>query len=350
MSAARHVLLLLLLALLGSGCASPDDPAGLLDDYNERLARVLERSVPARAPTRVPAWPAARDLQMTPADVRVGLRTFLEFDRCGLLQQISERNSSLGKLQPSSQRLLYELRLLDGLQRCVDLTAGDLLSDDERRREFAAVVRETLATKAADLPQVYWNATFGAAEFREFLGVTATPLQPGEQAPAGAVEAIVFLSTLGPGRPLPGVDELERHYQQLVGNRLGARLWLGMDLAARELDRGSSLLEQQAADGGLCPAGRPTPRAQRLYGVFESQYLARIQPWLALHAREGRALAGAMEKLWQAQQATPPAAMVDYRRQAFAGAQSLPEIFTSATRRHALAWRAVLAPCGLAPR
>lgn len=347
--------LILLPALLLGGCTSPDDPAEILADYNARLARVLDMPLPPAAATRVPTWPASRDVVRTPADVRIGVFAFLDFGRCGMLREISERNSVLGRVHTPSQRLLYEMRLLRALHQCAALTAADFAGPDSAAREFASRVRQVLETKQRNLPAVYWNATFGAPELREFFAVGVLPLRVRDAAtlsePAAALTWLAPLGRLPADAPLPSAEEMERRYFQLSGNRRGGRTWLSLDLAIRELDRSSRLLEQAAATGRLCPGGKPRREDERLHNVFTAIYLGRVQPWLAVVAREGDVLGIALEKLWQAQSITPPAALQRYRAGVWApdSDDALLRAHDRAVRRHALAWKAVLAPCGWAP-
>lgn len=350
MSARTHILLL---CLLVAGCAPGKDPVDILADYNSRLARVLATEPPPAAAIRVPTWPASRDLLQETADVRVGLLEFLDFGRCGLLQEISERNSSLGRVQPASQRLLYELRMVRGLQQCAQLTAPDLAGADATRREFAGTVHTVLARKQQDLPLVYWNATFAAPEFREFFSVSALPLRPGDGAAVrGAAAAITTLASLGrlpATAPLPASDALEHQYYRLIGNRLGGRTWLSLDLAIRELDRASAMLEM-TVPATLCPGGAPGPQAQRLRGVFDAAYVARVQPWLSETGGAADELVVALERLWLAQQVTAPEELLQYRMNVWSGLPgSLVQEYQLSVRRHAHAWQALLQPCGLAP-
>lgn len=343
----------MLLPLLVAACAPGNTPTEILADYNARLARVLATDAPPAAAIRVPTWPASRDLLQTPADVRVGLLEFLDFGRCGLLQEISERNSSLGRVQTASQRLLYEMRLLRSLQQCRQLTDNDLAGTDAVRREFAGTVRTVLARKQQDLPVVYWNATFAGPEFREFFSVSTLPLRTGEgagvRAAASALTNLAGLGRLPAEAPLPASDALEHNYYRLVGNRFGGRTWLSLDLAIRELDRASAMLAA-ANPAQLCPDGKPGARALRLKGVFDAAYVARVQPWLSDSGRAADELVFALERLWQAQQVTPPPALLQYRINVWSGIPgSLVQDYQVAVRRHAHAWQALLAPCGLAP-
>lgn len=349
------VALLATLLLAGlTACSSPENPTASLADYNARLSRVLDAELPPAAATRVPTWPAIADITLQPTDVRVGMFRFLDFGRCGLLREISERNSGLGRVQAPSQRLLYEMRLLRGLRHCAEQTAADIDSQNAANREFALTVQQVLELKSRDLPLVYWNATFGAPELREFFSVSALPLRLNETGAAGEpANALAWLAALGrraPDAPLPASEAIEQQYYQLIGSRRGGRIWLSLDLATRELDRGTYVLQRAAHENNLCPGGTPTMRAQRLRNVFSQIYAARVQPWLAAIAGESRVLGDALEKLWQAQRVTAPPALARYRDAVWADhAGSVREDYNNAVRNHAMAWKSVLAPCNFLP-
>ncbi len=343
-----------LAAMLCAACSSPEDPVKVLADYNERIARALDTRLPTMTATRVPTWPTGDDILQNATDLRVTVFGGPDFGRCSLLREISTRGSSTDGIQTPPQRLLYEMRLLRGLRQCGELTAADLVNGTPAQREFATNVIHIHEIKRRDLPVIYWNATFGARELRDFFNVGARPLRM-QQAPSAheAANALSWLAALGrltPDTPLPATEALEQQYLQLAGNKLGGRTWLTVDLALRELDRSSFLLEQAAATQPLCPNGRPGPVANNLHLVFTEIYLPRIDPWLTATSRGAWMLTDALEQLWQTQQVSPPPAIVRYRARVWAKKPgSLMQDYDTAVRRHAQAWQAALGPCGYPP-
>lgn len=349
---ASHLAILLAAALLSSACTR-NDPAEALADYNIRLGRLLGDAPPPAAATRVPTWPALPEPPATTAAVRIDVFGFPDAGRCGLLQEISTRNSGLIRVQTPAERLLHEMRLLRALTQCHALTAGDLQSTDVTRRAFAATVRDALERKREDLPRVYWNNTFGATEFREFFSVGALPLRIGETTPVvEAGNAISWLAGLGRLRqeaPLPAPDAMAQQYYRLVGNKLGGRTWLSIDLAMRELDRASVLLER-ASPAALCPGGKPGTRAGQLHELFVTRYSQRLQPWMDASGRSAGLLADALDRLWDAQRVEPLPELQRYRQHVWADAPgSLVHDYDLALQRHLRAWQALLRPCGYAP-
>ncbi|MFZ5697197.1 MAG: DUF3080 family protein [Pseudomonadota bacterium] len=348
------VVMLALAAMLCAACSSPDDPVKVLADYNERIARALDARLPTPTATRVPTWPTGDDILQNATDLRITVFGGPDFGRCSLLRELSTRSSSADRIQTPPQRLLYEMRLLRGLRQCGELTAADLANGTPARREFATNVIHVGEIKRRDLPVIYWNATFGARELRDLFSVGARPLRmrqvPSADEAANALSWLAALGRLTPDDPLPATEALEQQYLQLAGNKLGGRTWLTIDLASRELDRSSVLLEQAAATQPPCPNGRPGPTADSLQRAYTEIYLSRIDPWLASVSRGAWMLTEALEQLWQAQQITPPPAIVRYRARVWAKERgSLMQDYDTAVRRHTHAWQAALGPCGYPP-
>ena len=116
--------LLPLLALNLIAC-SQDSGDKLFDNYQQRLARVLDADI-AQQP--VPAYAALaepRDLKQSLPDLRLDLTDTLATRHCSLDTLIGERNSSLGRVYSASKQLSYELRFLNQLQKCLEQSWDD---------------------------------------------------------------------------------------------------------------------------------------------------------------------------------------------------------------------------------
>lgn len=91
----------------------------MFENYLDRLANVAEVDIDeAIAPPAVPPYPRPRDIALPIDDIRIGVITYLEMTRCGLVGEISARNNSLGRVQRESGRFLYELNLFRKLSEC----------------------------------------------------------------------------------------------------------------------------------------------------------------------------------------------------------------------------------------
>src|SRR3990167_5167776 len=107
-----RLLLLAALASLGA-CSRGDSGLALQDDYLQRLSNALDEPPPESFDSaELPRYrmPPRRDRLISIAEVRISLLDLLiEVHRCpALQQQISQRNSSLGKQLTPSSRLAYE--------------------------------------------------------------------------------------------------------------------------------------------------------------------------------------------------------------------------------------------------
>lgn len=149
------------------GCGQSRSPEEVFTQLLERISNVTEVTVKSMDPFNLlPSYPRPRDLVLPVEDIRVGFSTYIGLGRCGLVGEVSARNSSLGKFQSPTARLLYERRFLRQLKRCIQ----DLQQSNEREtKKFLAEVQSIADKKTAILPTVYWNATFGSPEFRVLL-------------------------------------------------------------------------------------------------------------------------------------------------------------------------------------
>ncbi len=347
------VLVGLLVALLAgsglTGCQPRRDAAASLADYNNRLAHLLAQELPVIAPTRVPPWPMTIDSSDSPPAVRYSLFGFPDAGRCSLLQEISANERA--DLTPTPpQQWLRAMQLARALGQCAQLTRDDLQSSDVTRRAFAVAVHDALSQQQDDLGRLYWRATFASAGFREFFSVGVPPLRMGEGGLADeAAAAIAWLADQGRLRadaPLPSTEHINAHYYRLLGNKLGGRSWLAIDLAWREIERGSALLES-ASPAALCPSGQPNDNAQKLLALYNERY-ARLQPWLRENERAGQQLSRALEQLWQAQQITPPPELMHYRAALWLNQpHSLVYDYSQALTRHEHAWQVLRDACGV---
>ena len=126
-------------------------------DYSERLARVLEESMPKVISRPRTEFPRRRDLQVSFEKHSIDLLEFLVMHDCELQAVVAELNSSLGRLATASQRLILEIRFLKTGAACLEIIADEKLSDELRR---------ILVVKRGELAGRIWKATLAGPEFR----------------------------------------------------------------------------------------------------------------------------------------------------------------------------------------
>jgi hypothetical protein len=144
------------IALMLSGCDfKPKDPAR---DYAQRLSNVLDVELePLNA--NFPQFPSTSLLAIEEAKATISIREFLGLRQCKLHVVIAERNSLIGKVSSSSQRLKNDLQILKHGPACVPKIDNPNLS--QKLQSYLAVKRE-------QLPQRVWHAILGQDEYRQF--------------------------------------------------------------------------------------------------------------------------------------------------------------------------------------
>lgn len=112
-----------------SGCSDPAQ--SLMDDYAKRLGRTLALELQDPAPLDLQPLPSITATRADIAETSITLVELVASRACGLDVLLGERNSSLGKVMPPSQRLKYELNFLKQVQPC--LTHPDIAPDLQQK-------------------------------------------------------------------------------------------------------------------------------------------------------------------------------------------------------------------------
>ena len=347
--------LVLSLMVLLSSCSDSRSPEKFFGELLVRIANVTEVVVnPKDAVVVLPSYPRPRDLVLAVEDIRVGFGTYLALGRCGLVGEVSARNSSLGKFQSASARLLYETRFLNQLKGCID----DLQPVNQgEHKNFLAEVQSIAERKTAILPAVFWNATFGAPEFRVLLSTQTDPLpMRSEPSATGLVTALDFISEQAPASQanLEPIAEsaLESQYYVLQSSKLIGQLLQGMVVTMAYMERGSELLETVAEQKKLCPMGRKTVKGEYLFNVFRKFYIGEAQPYISLIHTQTRPLVEVIGQLVETQGIDIPIAFQNFYDQTLNqnSKDSAWVKFNLAIARHTKAWQSVLNQCDLMPQ
>ena len=348
----------LIVALLCSGvltaCNGGNEPAAMYRNYIARLGNVtgFEPRV-SEALEEIPPYPRARDLATPEEEVRVGFLTYFALGECQLLQQVSERNSSLGRVQAASGRLLYEMRFFQQLSACESAVRRSRPED----RDFLDALASIRRAKEANLPRTFWNATFASLEFRTLLSTGAPALQRNETLSLGDVEAALgVLTHLGRNlleRP-PDLDlaALEGQYYHLQAGKPVGKLVHGLHLSRHFLAQATEILRQTAEANRLCPMGNKTPRGGYLFNVLVTFYAGEVQPYISALHRQSAPLLAKLHRLRQVETVEPPGAFVDFYDRWLnpESADGLWLNFDRAVKEHTQAWQRVLQQCAMMPQ
>jgi hypothetical protein len=341
----RSVLAIILLAPNLTAC-SPRDGEALWEDYLQRLERLTGISTPAAEPARRARYPAHRELVQPVKEQRTGLLRYIRLLDCDLMELVSARNSSLGRVQAASFRLDHELRFIAGAEIC--LADGRLESDAEMRDWLQGVITE----KRDDLVRRGWNLTFAGPELNGFFRQRPVPAdQPAPAEWPATVHALEQLTVLT-GRlaetPPATLDKaVEQALETLDKSSAAGQVLDALALADRDLKRAVGMLDQVNTER-LCPHGRASERARHLHNIFMTVYAGRVQPWLADLSRAAAPLADATLALRHSQSGILDSPLDSWLDAQFGNDGLLPA-YQQALMQHSRAWQRVLGACGLMP-
>lgn len=267
---------LLALLLINLIACSDNNGDKALQDYQQRLARVLQSETVNLPLPAAPPLAEPRDIKQPLPDLRIDLTDTLATRRCGLDTLIGERNSSLGRVYSASKQLSYELRFLSQLQQCLSLSWDNtalqqqlqqvyqqkqlsitiafnnmLLTDDTLRKELLGVRNSLAVTEIAGLSET-WQALSALNQLQQFI------VEQNWQAASQV--------------------DIEQQLQQLYRYNVLGRLQYSLRISAHQLAQ----LNQQLA--GVTPVSlcQPQPDKQQLEilaNIFAKYFIAQVQQY-----------------------------------------------------------------------
>ncbi|WP_341503877.1 DUF3080 family protein [Gallaecimonas sp. GXIMD4217] len=323
----------LLAGLLLCGCERSGGP---LVDYPQRLANVLD--VPHEpSPLPVLAAGGGRPWAAPQAEITIGLTELYALRKCNLGALIGARNSALGKVAPPSQRFLYEVELLHGLNHC-----------DQAPAKTRQLAERLAAQKAPALPLAAWHLVSQDDAFRRNWRHGVAPLAVGDfPGLYDAITAVTDIRALLQGWDPIRAARLESGLAALAHGRILARLNVSLYQARHQLDAAAELLEQHQQHIP-CPNGRPGARANTIGQFFFGYYGNKVQPHLGELLQANRLLKRPLSELIVSLP-VPTSAREQVRYLSGLDEGSLSADFDAALKRHTQAWQQFLGRCGLRP-
>ena len=317
-------------------CAEPDQYR--LNDYVVRLSRLLESDIPMRAHVEIPQMPRIGEVRFEPPRAGVDILEFLRLGDCELQQWIAERNSSLGRFAPASQRLIYELNFL----RLADICIQALTEDHPSLAEELNSVREQ---KHETLPRLIWQSVLAGPEFRDYWRHRHSHWsQLNQPEVTGALEYLDSQVS----RWLVGNYEVSGPRLESALSTLrtgdGGTLLGGSREVMGSLVQANQMIESRLARRALCFEGMVTTRRDILRNVVEL-YTGPVQQGInqLVEARYGqiKVIRRIETRLADAE----PMAYATFRRKR----DALLASATESSKEHAEALRPLLTQCGLLP-
>lgn len=342
-----------------SGCGKAPAQA-MLEDYADSMSNVLDTPIELaleEVMLDLPMFPEKRERMIPTTEIREGVMEVWDFKRCGMINLIAERNSTLGKVMLPSQKMKYELHFIAALQAC-QAKMQALAEPDAQAQTFIERLAAIQAIKQANLPAEIWNGIYTSDEISQHFASGKPPLDLPESNESShrsvqtALEQLKTLAEQADKNPvvLPQwLDKLEDTYYNFYTSNFGAALLPSLRILTHTLNQTAAAIEQRLADSPFCyPSHRPR-RAEVLRNIFQKYYAEQVQPYMALIQREGKPWlethADIMTKL------KPPAAMQTYQQQVISlqAKDSLWQQWLQASQRHTQAWQDILGQCGMMP-
>ncbi|MBB1486056.1 DUF3080 family protein [Oceanospirillum sediminis] len=340
--------LLLVTSVVLAACSKGDSLQYRFDDYQARLANILDIPEPENQPLDSIRYPEKRMRLQSIPEFEQGLVEVWDFSRCELMELINKRNSNLGKVMPASQRFIYENKFWQKLSPCYEKREQWRLEDND----FVQRLEQLHQHKQQIMPLVFQQMLFSGPELENQFANTQPVLTPG-QTPEylSLTTAMDHLLKISDNPLTADVDGamLEQNLQSLYQQPLLQSVLKTLQLSTSELNQTSAMLEQKFNQRPLCLTGRPTPRAKKLFNVLQKFYLQAIQPELAHHNRIASQLLPRINQLFLF--STSNQAMETFRKNWLDQEQKgLWQAYLTANQKHTSIWNQILRSCGLFPR
>lgn len=342
-----RVLVSVLVFLLLAGCNPFSDARPMMDEYVERVGRVLDTEPVFSDVPASEQIPRRRNRVLPMPELELGMLDFLSLYSCELQYVVGEKNSVMGKVMQPLNRLRYEVRFIR--------TAGDCLNTIEDE-ELAGALEQAVASKRESLPIAVWNATWGVKEV-ERLFTFAKGEYP--------VEAVDPLSDLArDARQLSKAAEalLKQNlevdlgfwgnvHQRWQAEYRAGQLINSAHLVTTRLEDATRLIRQRLDNRPLCLNGKPNNQSDIVEGMFFSIYIGKIQPYLADMRRARTDLIEPLSRLAVMQKDVMPEQFHTWYESTLAlkGSESIWASLDKAVDAHTTSWQTLLEQCGLRP-
>ena len=356
------------------GCFGGSTVKQSIDDYAARLSRVLDTPLPDsfndKITTPLPKLADSATLKHAIEGVNINLREFYALQDCELGTVVAERNTSLGKSQLPSQRLVYESKLLNVLNSCEAALTKENKSN-QRNAALAATIASWREQKTQNYSKTWANLVQGSQELRLALNTPERLFSVENNKDAlSSVNALYYINNLSNKELLLSdvyssntassdteteatnennsekiieSSELEQQLKIIRSARLPATLWHTQQTLTQNLSLLTNMLETEL-DAVSCPEGRASDKAKILRNVFYLFFIEEIQPVGSLVNQYHYKLAPLWED-WLAQ----PSLHEEFKRYIRQQSQDGFNQYSSAMKAHVNLWQGFLGRCNLSP-
>lgn len=344
--------LLALFVMLISGCQQEDTLSYRYQDYLDRVSNILDLEPEEAASLPAIAYPDRRSRLIEIPSFEQGLVEVWDFQRCGLMSLINQKNSNLGKVMMPSQRFIYEQAFWQKLEPCYQKREQWLAEDSD----FVQRLEDAYQHKQQIRPLVSHQLFFAGDELTNQLSQSQQAFLPDARPEYQNVAVALKQLAEVTDNPQPN-NTLEQQLQVLNNQPILHSLLKSLQVSTHSLNRVSLLLETKLAQRPVCLNGGSTQRSKNLYNVLQKYYLQGIQPVIAHHSRMANQLLPSVNQIFDAtlnnlpkEYATPELKSYQNRWLSMDKPEALWQSFQQANQRHTVVWNRLLRQCGLFPQ
>ncbi|CAH1557128.1 conserved exported hypothetical protein [Vibrio jasicida] len=324
---------LVLPTTLLSGCNDWFNPEkAVFEKYNQRLANVLDTSESELEASPAVTIPDKRELFQELPRLSLGLLESYQLRQCGLFNLLAEKNSQLGKVQDAFYDFDYQTNLLRTLNGCL----SDYPLSDEENTKLNGLYDQKWHHLTVHLDNMLLTSD---AMRKQLTGSEWLPLESKDQV-AHVRDAFLALDEMyqTPYRALSRLPDVTivNYQEEIEKTRLVGRLYYTLIDATHWLEQTTHMLEANQ-DKIICGANRDTTQFRYLRNVFQTIYVAEVQPYMAYVDSTYQQLDGGLS-------------LVEKRMQAHGanyGIEKAHDQFREETMKHVQFWKNLFKRCGV---
>jgi hypothetical protein len=324
---------LLLSTSLLTGCNEWFNPEkAVFEKYNQRLANVLDTSESELEASPAVTIPDKRELFQELPRLSLGLLESYQLRQCGLFNLLAEKNSQLGKVQDAFYDFDYQTNLLRTLNGCL----SDYPLSDEENTKLNGLYDQKWHHLTVHLDNMLLTSD---AMRKQLTGSEWLPLESKDQV-AHVRDAFLALDEMyqTPYRTLSRLPDVTivNYQEEIEKTRLVGRLYYTLIDATHWLEQTTHMLEANQ-DKIICGANRDTTQFRYLRNVFQTIYVAEVQPYMAYVDSTYQQLDGGLS-------------LVEKRMQAHGanyGIEKAHDQFREETMKHVQFWKNLFKRCGV---
>ncbi|KIP74127.1 hypothetical protein SN11_14220 [Vibrio harveyi] len=324
---------LVLPTTLLSGCNDWFNPEkAVFEKYNQRLANVLDTSESELEASPAVTIPDKRELFQELPRLSLGLLESYQLRQCGLFNLLAEKNSQLGKVQDAFYDFDYQTNLLRTLNGCL----SDYPLSDEENTKLNGLYDQKWHHLTVHLDNMLLTSD---AMRKQLTGSEWLPLESKDQV-AHVRDAFLALDEMyqTPYRTLSRLPDVTivNYQEEIEKTRLVGRLYYTLIDATHWLEQTTHMLEANQ-DKIICGANRDTTQFRYLRNVFQTIYVAEVQPYMAYVDSTYQQLDGGLS-------------LVEKRMQAHGanyGIEKAHDQFREETMKHVQFWKNLFKRCGV---